>query len=219
MDLEIVTGGTEPAADLLATVAAGERGSLLRLLVPAPTVAFGRLDALRDGFADAQAVARRHGFAPHLRAPGGHAAAFHDGCLVVEEIVHEADAVPRVQDRFRERGDLLAGALRTLGVDARVGELPREYCAGRHSINARGRVKLVGTAQRVVRGGWLFGSVITVTGTAALRAVLTDVYAALDIDMDPATIGGVADEVPGVSVEDVRRAVITAYATVGGSDA
>src|SRR5688572_19404953 len=103
--LEIVEGGAEPAADLLAAVARGERPSLLRLLVPEPTVAFGRLDALRDGFAEAQAAARRHGFAPLVRAPGGHAAAYHDGCLIVEEIVHGPDALPGVQDRFRERGE------------------------------------------------------------------------------------------------------------------
>ena len=211
MRLEVVHDPAEPASEALAAVAGGERPSVLRFVVPAPTVAFGRLDALRDGYQAARAAARDHGFAPLLRAPGGHAAAYHDGCLLVEEIVHEADAMPGVQERFRDRGELLAGALRTLGVDARVGEVPREYCAGRWSVNARGAVKLVGTAQRVVRGGWLFGAVIPVTGSATLRAVIADVYAALDIDVDPATVGAVADEAPRATLEAVRDAVERAY--------
>src|SRR4051812_45723666 len=156
--LDVILDPTEPAAEALAAVARGERPPALRLIVPPPAVSFGRLDALRPGYDRARAVAARHGFAPLLRAPGGHAAAYHEGCLVVEEIVHEPDAMPGVQDRFRSRGERLAGALRDVGVDARVGEVPGEYCAGRYSVNARGAVKLVGTAQRVVRGGWLFGA-------------------------------------------------------------
>ena len=41
--------------------------------------------------------------------------------------------------------------------------------------------------------------------------MLVDVYAALELDMDPATVGAVADEVPGVGVDDVERAVLSAY--------
>ena len=211
MRLEVVHDPDEPAPDVLAAVARGERPSTLRFVVPPPMVAFGRLDALRDGYDRARAAAARHGFAPALRAPGGHAAAYHEGCLLLEEIVHEPDAMPAVQDRFRDRGELLAGALRTLGVDARVGEVPREYCAGRWSVNARGAVKLIGTAQRVVRGGWLFGAVIPVTGSDRLRAVLTDVYAELAIDMDPATVGAVADEAPQATMDTVRAAIESAY--------
>ena len=212
MDLEVVLDGTEPAADVLAAVARGRRPSTLRLYVPSRAVSFGRLDVLSPGFEAAREAARARGFEPLVRAPGGHAAAYHDGCLIVEEIVREADAMPGVQDRFRDRGELLAAALRTLGVDARVGEVPREYCAGRYSVNARGAVKLAGTAQRVVRGAWLFGAVIAVAGADGLRDVLTDVYAALAIDMDPATVGCVADEVPGTTLDDVCRAVRVAAA-------
>jgi hypothetical protein len=71
-------------------------------------------------------------------------------------------------------------------------------------------VKLVGTAQRVLRHASLLAASVAVTGAAALRDVLVDVYAALELDMDPATVGGVADEV-SVSLEDVERAVLGAY--------
>jgi lipoate-protein ligase A len=170
-------------------------------------VGFGRLDALSPGYEAARDAARRHGFEPVLRAPGGHAAAYHDGCLLVEEIGRAGDAIAGTQERFRDRGRRLAEALRDLGVDARVGQVPGEYCPGPYSVNARGAVKLAGTAQRVVRNGFLFGTVLTVTGTPALRAVLTEVYDLLDLQMDPGTVAGVADEAPGVGLEDVLAAL------------
>ncbi len=184
---------------------------LVRLYRPAPTVAFGRLDALRPGFAAAVAAARAHGFEPVLRAPGGHAVAYHEGCLGVDEVQAEADPIAGMQERFAASGERLAGALATLGVDARVGRVPREFCPGDFTVNARGRVKLVGTAQRVVRHASLLAASVAVTGADALRAVLEDVYAALELDWDPATMGGVADEVPGTTVDAVEAAVLAAY--------
>jgi octanoyl-[GcvH]:protein N-octanoyltransferase len=50
-----------------------------------------------------------------------------------------------------------------------------------------------------------------VTGGDELRAVLADVYAALELEWDPATAGAIADEVPGASLDAVERAVISAY--------
>jgi lipoate-protein ligase A len=92
-----------------------------------------------------------------------------------------------------------------------VGEVPGEYCPGAHTVNARGRVKVAGTAQRVIRGAWLFATVLVVSDSAPVRAVLEDVYAGLDLRWDPSTAGGIADEVPGVTVADVEQAVLTAY--------
>jgi hypothetical protein len=98
-----------------------------------------------------------------------------------------------------------------LGVDARVGPVPREFCPGEFTVNARGAVKLVGTAQRVLRHASLLAASVAVDGADRLRAVLVDVYSALELDMDPATVGSVADEVPGVGVDEVERAVLSAY--------
>ncbi len=122
------------------------------------------------------------------------------------------DPVPGTHDRFRAEGERLAGALATLGVDARVGEVPGEYCPGAYSVNARGRVKLVGTAQRLIRGGALLGASIVVGDGVGVRAVLRDVYAALELEWDDATAGAVDDEVPGVTLAAVEDAVIAAYA-------
>ena len=171
---------------LLQRVSAGAAPSTLRLYRPGPTVAFGRLDALRPGFAAAARAAREHGFEPVLRAPGGQASAYQRESVVLDLAVADADAITGVQTRFAELAALLAGALRSLGVDARVGAVPGEYCPGAHSVNAGGRVKLVGTAQRIVRGGWLFAASVVVRDAEPVRAVLEAVYDRLGVAWDPA---------------------------------
>ena len=96
-----------------------------------------------------------------------------------------------------------------------MGEIPGEYCPGEFSVygsGPAGRIKLVGTAQRVVSGAWLFSSVIVVENSAPIRSVLTGTYAALGLDWDPATAGAAQDLVPDVTVDDVEDAVLAAYA-------
>jgi lipoate-protein ligase A len=193
---------------LVERVNAGALDSVVRVYRPAPTVAFGRLDRLRPGFVEAVAAARAHGFEPVLRAPGGHAVAYHEGCLGIDELAGEDDPIAGMHDRFAASASRLAGALRSLGVDARVGPVPREFCPGEFTVNARGEVKLVGTAQRVLRHASLLAASVAVSGAERLRAVMVDVYAALELDMDPATVGAVGE---GVSVDAVERAVLGAY--------
>jgi lipoate-protein ligase A len=186
---------------------------IVRCYEPAPTVAFGRRDSFLPGFADAVAAARRHGFEPVIRSAGGRAAAYHEGCLVLDEVMPAADSMAAIHERFTAEARHQAEALSELGVDARVGEVPGEYCPGEFSVNARGRVKLVGAAQRIVRGGWLLSSVVVVQGASAVRAVLEDVYDALGLDWDPGTVGAVADEAPGVHMDAVERALHDQYAS------
>jgi octanoyl-[GcvH]:protein N-octanoyltransferase len=204
-------GEVERSRELLRRVAAGDKSSTLRLYRPPPTVAFGKLDAIRPGYEAAGEAARAHGFEPVLRAPGGHAAAYHEQSLGIDQVIAAADPIPHVHGWFRDAADTLARALVSLGVDARVGAVPGEYCPGAYSVNARGRVKLVGVAQRVVRGASLLGATIVVRDGARVRAVLRDVYRALELEWDEATAGAVEDEVAGVSVDDVEGAVVAAY--------
>lgn len=213
------SAGSDPALDvalqeaLLHRVAEGRRAPALRCYRPRPTVAFGRRDRFLPGFSEAAQAARRHGFTPVIRGAGGRAAAYDEGCLVLDEIMPAVDSIAGIQARFADSAALHARALRALGVDARVGELPGEYCPGAFSVNARGAVKLVGAAQRIIRGGWLLSSVVVVRAAAgaAVRAVLLDVYDALGLDWDPETAGSLAGEVPRVDLDDVHGALLREY--------
>ena len=217
VDLLQGCAGADPALDvalphaLVGLVAEGRHRPVVRSYRPAPTVAFGRRDAFLPGFPDAAAAARRRGFTPVIRGAGGRAAVYDQGCLVLDEIMPSEDSMGGIHERFSAEARRQAAALRRLGVDAQVGEVPGEYCPGEFSVNARGEIKLIGAAQRIIRGAWLFSSVVVVEGAAALRAVLEDVYAALELDWNPATAGAVADEAPGVKVEEVRRALLSEY--------
>jgi lipoate-protein ligase A len=192
---------------LLQRVAAGELPPTLRLYVPAPTVAFGRLDALRPGYPKAVAAASAAGYEPVLRAPGGHAAAYDEGSVGFDLVVAHAEALGDPRALFRAGAGGVARALGGLGVDARVGAVAGEYCPGDFSVNARGAAKLAGLAQRAVRGASLLGAFVTVRGAAGLRAVLQPVYAALELEWEPATVGAVEEEAPGATVEAVARAL------------
>ena len=188
-------------------VAAGELPETLRLARPARVVAFAKRDALSDGYAEAVAAARAAGFGSVLRLAGGRAAVFHEGTLELAHAVPDPDPRPGIHDRFEATAELVAQALTRLGVDARVGEVPGEYCPGRWSVNAGGARKLAGIGQRVISGGAHVGTVIVVDDAAAVRGVLEPVYAALGLDWDPATVGAV--ERPWA---DVRDAVLAEYA-------
>ncbi|WP_372463730.1 lipoate--protein ligase family protein [Arthrobacter hankyongi] len=204
--------------DMLAAAKQGRLQRTMRLYRPAPTVAFGQRDANLPGFANAVERCRALGFEPLVRKAGGRAAAYHEGCLVLDHVEPQADAIMGAKSRFARFGLLLAGALREAGLKAGVGEIPGEYCPGEFSVHGvhpedpGHKVKLVGTAQRVVAGAWLFSSVIVVQDSAPLRRVLTESYAALGLDWDPATAGAADDLVPSLDVDAVEAAVRRAYA-------
>jgi lipoate-protein ligase A len=197
---------------LLRQVASGAAEPAARVFRPGPTMAFGRLDALRPGFGGAAAAAAAHGFTPVLRLGGGHAAAYDAGAVVVDVVTREANITEGLQERFAAGTDVLVDALRRVGADPVVGELAGEYCPGRWSIHAAGGPKLAGAAQRSIRGASLFTAVVVVEGGDRLRAALVDVYAALGLDWDPATAGAVEDGVPGLPADAVARAVEAALA-------
>jgi octanoyl-[GcvH]:protein N-octanoyltransferase len=215
-DADLLEGrlGDDPVLDLaLATalleqVASGDRGPVIRVYRPAATVAFGRRDSFLEGFVEAARAAVSAGFTPAIRSAGGRAAAYHEQCLVIDEIVPARDAMADVDARFAAEAESQAQALRDLGVDARVGEVPGEYCPGRFTVNAGGQTKLIGAAQRIISGAWLFSSVVVVGDTRLVRDVLVDVYAALGLEWDPGSVGSVADELPGATVEVIRAALL-----------
>ena len=175
-------------------VAQGALPETLRLARPAAVVAFAKRDALAPRYARALAAARAHGFGAILRLAGGRAAVFHEGTLELAHAKPDPDSKAGIHERFEATAALIARALREVGVDARVGEVPGEYCPGRWSVNAAGLRKLAGTGQRIVAGGSHTGAVIVVDGADRVREVLEPVYAALELEWDPRTVGAVADE-------------------------
>lgn len=208
----------DPALDsdvsraLIGRVGAGELPDTVRISRPSAAVAFGRRDIVAPGYAAARAAAVAAGFAPIERVGGGRAAVFHEGTLHLSHTVRDADPRAGVTRRFEETAALIAGALRTLGVDAHVGAVDGEYCPGAHSVNARGAVKLAGLGQRVVKHAAHVGAVIAVCGADRIRQVLTPVNAALDLAWDPDVAGSLADELPAIAWDRVAAALEAAYA-------
>lgn len=197
---------------LVRRVGRGEAGPAVRVYRPsAPVVAFGRRDTLRPGFDSALRAVREAGFTPVVRAPGGRAVAYTTNSLVVDHVGQDPGFLSGMDERFRGYAELWAEVLRGQGVDARIGAVPGEYCPGEHSVNAGDRVKLVGTAQRMIRGAWLFSAVAVVDDAELLRPVLTEVYRSLDLPFAPESVGDVREEEPHVSLDALEEAVISAY--------
>ena len=196
---------------ILRAVAAGEQEPLIRFSRPEATVAFGRRDELNPGFDEASRAARELGFSSWVRRVGGRAAAYHPGCVIVDHFMAEEDAISGNQQRYRRFGDLYARTLTELGVPSARGELPQEYCPGEFSVHAvlpdGSRTKIVGTAQRVIPGGWWFSAGLVIEHPEPLRQVLTRSYAALNLEMDPSTVGAAAQAEPQLRWEDVVDAL------------
>lgn len=199
---------------LLRAVAAGTTAQrrVVRLSVPPPTVAMSRRESRMPGFGEASEAAVGHGFVPVVRPTGGRAVAYDQTCVVFDVIVREDEGAGDQARFFREIGARLVGAMRALGVDARLGEVPGEYCPGEYSVNARGVAKLIGTSQRAVRGARLLSGMVPLGPVDRFAAVLTEVNAALGLDWDPATFGSLAHENPGLSRRTVADALVVALA-------
>ena len=186
--------GTGVSAALMRQVARGQLLPTVRLHRTGPILAFGRLDKLRPGYAEAVRIAREHGYEPIERLAGGRAAVFHEGTISFSHATRAPAAYAGTRPRFEAMAAQIAAALGELGADARVGEVEGEYCPGEFSVNARGAVKLAGIGQRVITGGAHVGGVVVLRGAGRIRDVLEPIYAALEINWRPETTGSVALE-------------------------
>ncbi|MPY80934.1 MAG: lipoate--protein ligase family protein [Actinophytocola sp.] len=233
-------GATDPAWDVAVTHALLRRVAASHVVSPTPdavsptpdaesssavlrayrpkrrVVAFGRRDIRRPGFPAAVDAARAAGFTPVVRPQGGRAVAYTERSLVLDHVSPHSDTLGGMDERFATYGKLWARVLSDLGIDARVGEVPGEYCPSAYSVNARGEVKLVGTAQRVIKGAWLFSAVAIVDDADLLRPVLSDVYRALELPFDVASVGSIRDEAPAASLDRLETAILAEYDGHGG---
>jgi octanoyl-[GcvH]:protein N-octanoyltransferase len=197
---------------MLERVSSGLDPETLRIHRPGPVVAFGPRDRVAPGFAGAVEAARAHGFESILRLAGGRAAVFHQDTIAFSWVIPDPEPRRGITSRFQEISAIMAAAFRRLGVDARVGEVPGEYCPGAHSVNARGRTKLMGVGQRLVQHAAHVGGVVVVAGSDRIRDVLLPVYEALGLAWDPATVGSLQDEDGSITWETVERAVLGEFA-------
>ena len=211
--------GATPALDIavsraiLQGVSDGAEPETLRLYTPDTSVTFGPQDARSPGFDVAVAAARSKGFEALMRLGGGRAAVFHRQTLAFAWSIPDSSPRGNVDARFEEIAGIVTAAFRGLGIDARVGEVPGEYCPGRHSVNARGETKLMGVSQRVIRRAAHVGGVVVIGGSQRIRDVLVPVYEALAVPWRPEATGSVQDESPGVGYDAVREAICDEFSS------
>jgi octanoyl-[GcvH]:protein N-octanoyltransferase len=204
--------GTAVSRAILLRVAKGELPPTIRLHRPGSVVAFGRQDVASPGYRAAVAAARAAGFEATERLAGGRAALFHPGTLAFSHATGDRRPMERTEARFDAMAEITAAALGRLGVDARIGEVPGEYCPGQWSVNARGRTKLSGIGQRIVAGAAHLGGVLVVLDADRVRDVLIPVYRALNLDWDPATVGSVEDELGRAEMAEAEEAMLAELA-------
>jgi len=185
---------TAVSQTILRRVAAGELPPTIRIHRPGRELAFGRQDLASPGYQAAAEAAGAAGFAAVERLAGGRAAVFHEGTIAIARAYADPQPPKRTYARFEEMAEVIMAALRGLGVDALVGEVPGEYCPGAYSVNARGATKLAGIGQRMIRGGAHMGGVVVASGGPQIAEVLVPVYEALELEWDPATAGSVSEE-------------------------
>lgn len=194
--------GTGVSAAILRRVARGDLPVTMRIHRTGRILAFGRIDRLSPGYRSALEISREHGYEPIERMAGGRAAVFHEGTLAFSRATREPTLRTGTEERFREMAETIAGALRRLGIDARVGAVEGEYCPGAWSVNWQGQTKLAGIGQRVVAGGAHVGGVLVYRGADRIRDVLTPVYRALGLDWEPGTAGSVAEALGAAPVHE-----------------
>jgi lipoate-protein ligase A len=147
-----------------------------------------------------------------LRLAGGRAAVFTRQTLGFAWCIPDADPRAAIGARFEEIATAVAEALRGLGVDARVGAVPGEYCPGDYSVNARGQTKLMGVGQRIVKGAAHVGGVIVLGASERIRDVLVPVYERMRFAWDPASVGSIEDEIGSVPRDAVIEALLAELA-------
>lgn len=181
---------------------------LIRAYRPVPTVAFSRRESLMPEFAAASAAARGLGFDPVIRLAGGRAVAYDQTCLVID-LIAPLDLYSDPIAAFDTGAACFRDLLRDLGIDARVGAVTGEYCAGNHSVNARGQVKIVGIAQRTMRRARLLTASIVLESPERLRPVIDAVYTAMKLEWSPASLGSLRDEGMHFSLDEMANELVT----------
>jgi octanoyl-[GcvH]:protein N-octanoyltransferase len=138
---------------VLEEVGAGERGPTALVWTSSRYVGATRQETRLPGFAAAVEAASDLGFPVLVRNSGGGAVAANRGSLSFSLTFPVEDLRHGLYERYSEGLDLIASALRRVGVEAEGGEVEGEFCPGAYSVRSGGPwgVKHAGLAQRVTR--------------------------------------------------------------------
>jgi octanoyl-[GcvH]:protein N-octanoyltransferase len=177
-----------------------------------PTVAFSSRDLRSQGLLRATAIARDAGFETVVRSPGGRMVAYDEGAVVIDHLTRSSDLRQAGASAFALNAESHVDVLRSLGdLDARVGEVPGEYCPGEYSVNIGGHAKVIGSAQRITGTGALFSTVVQVVVPDEVHDVIVAVSAALGYELRESSIAGLADFSPGLTSDRVAAALVADY--------
>ena len=194
---------------VLEEVASGRRGPAALIWSSSPYVGVTRPETRLGGFAQAARSVRDLGIPVLVRNSGGGAVAANRGSLSFSLTVPVGDLRQGLYERYAEGVDLVASALRRVGVEAEGGEVEGEFCPGAYSVRSGGKrgVKHAGLAQRVTRRAARLEALVLVENTSPLREALARFYGALGLPFRPSCVAdlpaGVPDVVAALS-EEVR---------------
>lgn len=194
---------------VLEEVASGRRGPAALIWSSSPYVGATRPETRLGGFAQAARSVRDLGIPVLVRNSGGGAVAANRGSLSFSLTVPVGDLRQGLYERYAEGVDLVASALRRVGVEAEGGEVEGEFCPGAYSVRSGGKrgVKHAGLAQRVTRRAARLEALVLVENTAPVREALARFYGGLGLPFRPSCVAdlpaGLTDVVAALS-EEVR---------------
>ncbi len=202
---------------VLEEVAAGERSPVALMWTSLRYVGATRSETRLPGFAAATGAVSDLGFPVLVRNSGGGAVAANRGSLSFSLTFPVEDLRHGLYERYGEGLDLIAAALRRVGVDAERGEVEGEFCPGAYSVRSGGPsgVKHAGLAQRVTRRAARLEALILVSDTAEIRSVLERFYGLLGLPFRPESVGDLTVDVPRV-IQALSEEVRARYEAVEG---
>jgi octanoyl-[GcvH]:protein N-octanoyltransferase len=202
---------------VLEEVAAGERGAAALMWSSSRYVGATRQETRLAGFEAATKAASDLGFPVLVRNSGGGAVAANWGSLSFSLTFPVEDLRHGLYERYSEGLDLIASALRRVGVDAERGEVDGEFCPGAYSVRSGGPggVKHAGLAQRVTRRAARLEALILVSDTAEIRAVLERFYGLLGLPFRPESVDDLPVDLPRV-IQALSEEVRNRYEAVEG---
>jgi octanoyl-[GcvH]:protein N-octanoyltransferase len=185
---------------MLEEVAARERGPTALMWTSSRYVGATRQETRLPGFAAATEAASGLGFPVLVRNSGGGAVAANRGSLSFSLTFPVEDLRHGLYERYAEGLELIASALRRVGVEAEGGEVEGEFCPGAYSVRSGGPwgVKHAGLAQRVTRRSARLEALVLVSQTDELEAVLEHVYGLLELPFRPESVADLPADISQV---------------------